>query len=847
MDNKSKAEERIRELSKQISEHNYNYYQLSQSLISDYDFDMLLEELIKLEKEYPEFADTNSPTKRVGGDITKEFKQHNHKYPMLSLANTYSENELKDFIARINKNIDDKPEFVCELKYDGLSISLTYINGSLSKAVTRGDGVKGDDVTANVRTIKTIPLKLRTSDFPDEFEVRGEIFMPKKGFEKINIERMEIGENPFANPRNAASGSLKMQDSAEVAKRPLDCALYYFLNENPPFNNHYDSLMNVKKWGLKISNYIVKCKNIEEIFDFINYWDKKRDELPFEIDGIVIKVNSYRQQQDLGNTAKIPKWAIAYKFKAERVSTKLLSISYQVGRTGAITPVANLETVLLSGSLVKRATLHNADIIEKLDIRANDTVFVEKGGEIIPKIVGIDLSKRAADSEPTEYISVCPKCGTPLVRNAGEANHYCPNEYNCPPQIKGKLEHFISRKAMNIDSLGEGKIDLLFENGFLNDVSDFYYLKDSKDDLIGLEKIYIPEDIMLPKIPLEKIIYAFKIGNKQTTLKEAQTIAKYFKTFNNYINADAEEISKVFNLDVFKKKNHKLLHNSFIENINNPLMQKLIAKLNSEKEQTQGISLEFVIWALAIPGVDRNISIILANEFKCIYNFSISSIDRLLKVPDIDLRLAENIFDFFSLKKSKELVVRLNTLKFNRLQEISVNKLIKGIEASKNVPFPRLLYALGIRYVGETVAKKLAKHYKNIDNLIAASFEELLLINDIGERIAESIIDYFSNERNISIINKLKYNGLKFSEDIENKNIKDTLNGKSFIISGVFSEFSRADLKIMVEDNGGRNVSSISSKTDYVLAGENMGPSKYEKANKLKIPIISVTEFLEMI
>ncbi|MCD6112378.1 MAG: NAD-dependent DNA ligase LigA [Bacteroidales bacterium] len=678
MDNKSKAKKRIKELSNQIREHNYNYYQLSKPVISDYDFDMLLEELINLEKQYPEFVEPDSPTKRVGGGTTKEFKQVKHKYPMLSLSNTYSENELKDFIARINKIIDEEPEFVCELKYDGLSISLTYINGSLSKAVTRGDGVKGDDVTANVKTINTIPLKLRGSGFPDEFEIRGEIFMPKKGFEKINNERIEIGESPFANPRNAASGSLKMLNSSEVAKRPLDCALYYFLTENPPFDNHYDNLMNAKKWGFKISNYIVKCKNIDEILDFINYWNKKRDELPFDIDGIVIKVNSYRQQKELGYTAKSPRWAIAYKFKAERVSTRLISISYQVGRTGAITPVANLEPVALAGTTVKRATLHNADIIEKLDVRINDTVFVEKGGEIIPKIVAVDLSKRPADSKSIEFISKCPECGTTLVRKPGESIHYCPNEYNCPPQIKGKLEHFISRKAMNIDSLGEGKIEILYDNNLLNNIADFYYL--TYDKLFGLEKKYL------------------------------------------------------------EGENEKKL---------------------SFKEKT-----------------------------------------------------ATNI--------------------------------LKGIESSKNVPFPRVLYALGIRYVGETVAKKLAKHYKNIDNLIAASYEELILINDIGERIAESIIDYFHDEKNLEIINKLKENGIQFSlnEDVV---IKNYLNGKSFVISGVFKGHSRDELKKMIEDNGGRNLSSISSKTDYVLAGENMGPKKYEKAKKLNIPIISENEFLEMI
>ena len=483
--NKDKAQKRIRELTDIINEHNYRYYVLSQPVISDFDFDMLLEELIKLEKEFPEFALADSPTQRVGGSITKEFRQVKHKYPMLSLANTYSEGELKDFETRIIKAIGNDFEYVCELKYDGVSISLTYVDGLLESAVTRGDGVQGDDVTANIKTINTIPLKLQ-GDYPPEFEIRGEVLFQKKEFAKFNLERIENGEDPFANPRNAASGSIKMQDSAEVAKRPLDCYLYFLLGENLPYNNHYDNLLKAKEWGFKIPQYIAKCRNIEEVFEFIREWEKERENLPFEIDGVVIKVNDYHQQEELGNTAKSPRWAIAYKFKAERVSTRLNSISYQVGRTGAITPVANLEPVQLAGTTVKRASLHNADIIEDLDVREGDLVYVEKGGEIIPKIVGVDLSNRPPSSKKVIYIDKCPECGTRLVRKEGEANHYCPNEDGCPPQIKGRIEHFISRNAMNIDSLGEGKVEMLFDNGLIKDVSDLYYL--TYDDLLGLEK-----------------------------------------------------------------------------------------------------------------------------------------------------------------------------------------------------------------------------------------------------------------------------------------------------------------------------------------------------------------------
>ena len=674
------VKKKIGELSREIENHNYNYYILSQPQISDYDFDMLLEELIILEKKYPEFRSPDSPTQKVGGAVTKEFKTIKHKYPMLSLANTYSEDEIRDFDKRVRKIIGDKVEYVCELKYDGVAIGLTYINGSLTQAVTRGDGVQGDDVTNNVKTIKSIPLKLR-GDFPPEFEIRGEIFFPHKVFQKLNEKKIENGEAPFANPRNAASGTLKMQDSAVVAQRPLDCFLYNVQGGNLSFDTHYKSLKNASEWGLKVSPNIAICKKVEDIFEYINDWNTGRSELSYDIDGVVIKVNSLSNHKKLGFTAKSPRWAISYKFKAERVATKLLSIVYQVGRTGAVTPVANLEPVLLAGTTVKRASLHNADIISKLDVRVSDTVFVEKGGEIIPKIVDVDLEKRPPHLPRTEFIKNCPECNTPLVRQEGEAAHYCPNENECPPQIKGKLEHFISRKAMNIDSLGEGKIEMLFDNNLINNIADLYDL--SYDKMIGLEKTYPATE---------------------------------------------------------EKKERKI----------------------SFKDKT-------------------------------------------------------------------------------------VSNILKGVENSKNTTFESVLFALGIRYVGETVAKKLARHFKNIDNLMIADFEELVNVDEIGERIAEAVINYFNDGKNKVIISRLRQKGLHFEIDNESEDIINKLDGKSFVVSGVFEKFSRTEIKKIIEKNSGKNVSSISSKTDYVLAGENMGPSKLKKANELGISIISEEEFLKMI
>lgn len=677
-----KARDLVDQLTKELNEHNFRYYVLAQPLISDYDFDMKMKQLEQLEKQYPDLAFSDSPTQRVGGAITKEFKQVRHEYPMLSLGNTYSEQEIIDFVTRVKKLIPEKVEYVCELKYDGVAIGLRYENGRLVSGITRGDGEQGDDVTTNIKTIRSIPLRLRADGYPEKFEIRGEVMMTRDVFDQINEERVEIGEQPFANPRNAAAGSLKMQDSAEVAKRSLDCFLYYLVGDRLPINNHYDSLRECRRWGFKIPNYIAKCSSVEDIFDFIQYWNTARRDLNFDIDGVVIKVNSYEQQQALGFTAKSPRWAIAYKFEAESAATELLSIDYQVGRTGAITPVANLAPVTLAGTTVKRASLHNADIIEKLDIRVGDVVFVEKGGDIIPKITGVDFNKRPKSSQTTEFIRQCPECGATLIRNEGEAAHYCPNDSGCPPQIKGRLEHFISRKAMNIESLGEGRIEILYENDLVKSISDFYYL--SNESLLGLEKIF-PAD-----------------GEKK----------------------------------------------------------------------------------------ERRVS----------------------------------------------------------FREKTVENIMTGIENSKQVPFQRVLYALGIRYVGETVARKLAAHFGNIDALIMANIETLTSVPEIGERIAGSITDYFSKPENIRIIAKLKDAGIQMKTIQAEEPIADgKLVGLSFVVSGVFQNFSREGIKQVISEQGGRVLSAVSANTSFLVAGDKMGPAKIQRAEAIGVKIISEDEFMEMI
>ncbi len=682
--NKEEIKLRIAELSEIIESHNYNYYVLAQPTISDYDFDMLLKELIVLEQQYPDLILSTSPTQRVGGDITKEFQTVKHRYPMLSLSNSYNIEEVKDFINRIKKTIDDDVEFVCELKFDGISISLTYENGAFVKAVTRGDGTQGDDVTTNVKTIRSIPLRLK-GNYPDFFEMRGEIIMPHSSFNSINIEREDLGLQPFANPRNAAAGTIKLQDSKEVAKRKLDQYCYFMMMDDDKmiFKNHYESLMAAREWGFNVSDFMTLCKNVDDIEEFIDYWNEKRKELPFDIDGIVIKVNDFKQRDILGYTAKSPRWAIAYKFKAEEAHTQLLSVDFQVGRHGTITPVANLEPVQLAGTIVKRATLHNADFIDQLDLHYDDIVSVEKGGEIIPKITGVDLSQRKDDSKKVAFIGYCPECKTQLIKAEGETAWYCPNALGCPPQIKGRIEHFISRKAMNIESLGEGKVEVLFDNNLIKDYSDLYEL--TYDKIFGLEKIIIVDE------------------------------------------------------------------------------ENNISRKVSFKEKT-------------------------------------------------------------------------------------ANNIIDAIEKSKNVPFARVLFALGIKYVGETTAKLIAKAMGNIDNIISASLEELTDIEEVGSKIAISIKDFFSDERNISIINKLKEYGLQFEQEKQSEESdSQILSGKSIVVSGVFTSMSRDEIKQLIENHGGKNVSSISSKTSFVVAGDKMGPEKRKKAESLGIEIKSEAEFLKMI
>jgi len=665
--NQQEARARIEQLRKQIQEHNYRYYVLAQPTISDFEYDNLMNELIRLEEEHPQLRDPNSPSQRVGSDINKEFEQVGHRYPMYSLGNTYSPEEVQEFEKRIKKNLSGEIEYVCELKYDGVAIALTYQKGVLVRAVTRGDGVQGDDVTENVKTIKSIPLRLRGDDYPDDFVIRGEILFSHEGFERINREKQEKGEAPFANPRNAAAGTLKLQKSSMVARRPLDCFLYSVVGENLPHSKHYENLRKAKDWGFKISAQLQKCRNIEEIFDYIHYWDEQRSNLPYDIDGVVIKVNSYRKQDILGYTAKSPRWAIAYKFKAEQAETTLKDIQYQVGRTGAVTPVANLEPVYLGGTTVKRASLHNEDQIRLLDVRINDKVYIEKGGEIIPKIVGVNKEQRPGDSQAIEFIRYCPECGTELIKPEGEARHYCPNENGCPPQIKGKLEHFVSRRAMDIEA-AEATIDALYQKDLVRDVGDLFSL--SKKDLLQLE----------------------------------------------------------------------------------------------------------------------------------------------------------------------------------RFADKSAQNLIDSIQSSKQIPFPRVLYALGIRFVGETVAKKLASHFSSIDKLAQASYDELVAINEIGDRIAQSITHYFSKDKNLEIIDKLKKAGVPLEKETgTEKSENQRLAGLTIVISGIFDHHSRRQLQEMIEQHGGKNTSSVSSHTHYLLAGENAGAKKLDQARKNNIPVISESDFLKMI
>ncbi|HXI01416.1 MAG TPA: NAD-dependent DNA ligase LigA [Sphingobacteriaceae bacterium] len=661
---------RIHALIQELNQHNYNYYVLAQPALSDYEFDLKLKELEELERKHPEYQDPNSPTQKVGGDITKVFQTVRHKWPMLSLGNTYNEDELKDFDTRVRKAIGDEFEYVCELKFDGVSMSLTYENGKLIRAVTRGDGAQGDNVTTNVKTIRAIPHQLKGNGYPDLFEIRGEVFMHNQAFEKLNQQRIQNDEVPYANPRNFAAGTIKLQDSREVARRPLDCFLYFLYTDKQFFKTHWESLNSVKEWGFHVCEHNKLCSTINDVLAFINYWDENRFKLTYDIDGIVIKVNSYAQQLELGFTAKSPRWAISYKYKAQEVETTLEKVTYQVGRTGAVTPVANLKPVLLAGTIVKRATLHNANEIERLGLFEGDTVLVEKGGEIIPKIIVVNTEKRKSGANRVIYPHTCPECASNLIRKEGEAVHYCPNDEGCPPQIVGKIQHFISRKAMNIDGLGNETIETFYRNGYIKHISDLYTLHKKSDVLKKLERFG-----------------------------------------------------------------------------------------------------------------DRSI---------------------------------ENMFE--------------------------------GLDKSKQKPFDKVLFGLGIRYVGETVAKKLAAHFKNIDSLMSASLEELTTVEEIGERIAESVVEYFKDEKHINQIEELKLHGLQLEAEASDIIlISNKLEGKNFLISGTFEKYSRDELKGIIEINGGKIISSISVKLNYLVAGDNMGPAKLDKANKLSIPLISDADLLKMI
>jgi len=667
--NQTEASKQIAELTKKVNYHSDLYYQKSKTEISDQEFDLLLAELTRLESQFPELRQPDSPTQRVGGTITKDFVSVIHKYPMLSLGNTYSKEELEDFDGRVAKGLDGEAyEYFCELKFDGVSISLTYENGLLLRGVTRGDGVRGDDVTANVKTIRSLPLKIKAKDVPALFEVRGEVFLPKEVFKQLNKELEEVGEEPYANARNTASGSVKMQDSGEVARRKLDCYVYTLLGQEKEINQHSLAISKLESWGFNVSPTYKKCKSIQEVLDYIAHWEKKRLELPLETDGVVIKVNSLEQQRQLGFTAKSPRWAIAYKYKAESVSTKLNGITYQVGRTGSITPVAELEPVLLAGTTVKRASLHNANEIARLDLRIGDYVFVEKGGEIIPKITAVALEKRSGDLQPVVYITQCPECGSPLQRKEGEANHYCTNEKGCPPQIKGRIEHFIQRKAMDIDSLGEQTIRQLFDLGLVKSPADLYDLK--KEDLLRLDKV----------------------------------------------------------------------------------------------------------------------------------------------------------------------------------KEKSAQNMLAGIEHSKAQPFEAVLFGIGIRYAGKTVAEKLVRHFKTIDHLAKATLEELVAAPEVGERIAKSVFDFFRDDENKKEVERLKKSGLQFESSAkEPERVSEIFNNVSFVVSGVFENYEREQLQDLIIANGGRILSGVSGKLNYLLAGDNMGPSKKEKAEKLGVKIISIQDFEQML
>lgn len=819
--------QKIEDLRDKLHAYNHEYYVLDNASISDFEFDVLLKELQVLENAHPEFFDANSPTQKVGGTVTKNFETVVHKNRMYSLDNSYSQEDLLDWEKRISKVIEGDISYTCELKYDGASINLTYENGALVKAVTRGDGFQGDDVTANVKTIKSLPLKLQ-NNFAPNFEIRGEIILPLEGFQKMNEARELAGEETYKNPRNTASGSLKLQDSTEVSKRPLDCLLYQVLTYNNEFKSHAEALEKAREVGFKVPKTITIANSIKEVVDFVNYWDKERFNLPYETDGIVIKVNNIRQQEELGYTAKAPRWAIAYKFKAEQVATQLNEITYQVGRTGAITPVANLAPVQLAGTTVKRASLHNADQIALHDIRVGDEVYVEKGGEIIPKIVGVDLSKRPTDSEPTKYATHCPKCATLLVRKEGDAKHYCPNEYGCIPQIAGRISHFISRKAMDIDGLGSETIQLLCDVGLIKNYADLYSL--TYDAILNVEKAYVSEESGLYyedqlQITIENAI--FGLGYANISKRLAGLLSEKLTYLQDILSLELDLDKK--DADVFEKFKRVFKHRYSI------VIKQNLSPFTSLKGY---VSLQdFLI--LKFNGKEKG-----ANLFDTTFEELLRVSKEINYVDELkNISLFEEKYDKFT-----EVISKISNRRTVGIRETGAKNIIKGIETSKQIPFEKVLYALGIRFVGETVAKKLAKHFKNLEALFAADFDALIAADEIGDKIAESIIAYRNEPLNIKIIDQLKVTGLKFSLSEEVlKNQTDTLAGKTFVVSGVFHKVSRNELKKLIEDNSGKVSSSISKKTDYIVAGDNMGPAKLQKATDLGVAIISEDQFLGML
>ena len=827
--------DRIVELRKLLEHYNYLYYVKNEPEITDQKFDELMHELERLEAEHPEMFDPNSPTQRVGNDTTNEFVQVAHKYGMMSLANTYSEQEIRDFDERVRKGIGgDDVEYVCELKYDGTSISLRYEDGNLQVAVTRGDGVKGDDVTTNVRTIRTVPLHMQGEDYPAEFEIRGEILMPFAVFNRLNEERLEAGEALFANPRNAAAGKLKLQNSSIVAKRQLDCYLYYVPGEITLTPTHYGNLMKAREWGFNIPPYIGLCHNIDEILDFIHKWDVERKNLPVPIDGIVIKVNSIKQQLQLGYTAKSPRWAVAYKFKAERVETRLLSVDYQVGRTGSITPVANLEPVHIAGTTVKRASLHNEDIIRELDLHLHDMVYVEKGGEIIPKIVGVDVEKRVADAPVIEFITHCPECGTPLIRHEGEANHYCPNEDHCPPQIAGKLEHFVSRKAMDIEGMGGETIDLLLTKGFIQDVADIYTLPSRREELIGLEKILYPESYVMTSIPLGKVIYAFEIGMKNISAKNADVLAEHFGSLTKLAGASKEELMAVGSLQFTGDREKNI--NKMLEYFRMPFNESL--ERLKQAGEVDMLPLDVVIYALDIPGIDFHKAELLSVKFDYIYRLYTATLDEIAETDEMSRENAERVYRF--LQGKEKFIRKMNTLSVYRLQEKSVDNLIAGIEKSKQRNLPEFINALGIRYIGETASRNLARHFKDIRKLMDATFEQLTEVEDIGDQMAGSVIRYFERTENREMMERFLQYGISGTIQ-EEEGESDQLAGTTFVITGTLS-LPREHFKAIILKAGGKVSDSVSNKTTYLLAGENAG-SKMQKAQKLNVTILTEKEF----